>query len=143
MTTSSNGRKQIEISEGLELEAYKKDSVWTIGYGHTTGVKEFDVCTAAEADVWLTSDIKWAEKCVSTSVHIVLNQNQFDALVSFTFNLGVGNLLKSSVLDYTNKSNFPSAAKSFLLWNEVDGKFSQGVYNRRVRESKLFLTPVN
>ena len=87
----------------------------------------------------LETDLRESEISVSNLVRVGLNQNQFDALVSFTFNLGGGALRKSTLLRRLNASDFAGASKEFPKWNHIKGKESQGLTNRRLAEQKLFL----
>ena len=140
MPTSAKGRALIASFEGLRLEAYLDGrGIPTIGYGHTLGVKMGDTCTQEQADVWLASDLVNAQKCITGLVKVVITQNQYDALTSLAYNIGCGNFSKSTVLHELNACNIQLAADAFLLWSKVDGEFSQGLYNRRLAEQKLFL----
>ena len=91
MNTSEKGKNLIKNYEGLRLKAYRCPSnKLTIGYGHTANVKENDVITKEQAENYLTQDLKRFENAVNRLVKVSLTQNQFDALVSFAFNLGAG-----------------------------------------------------
>ena len=99
MKCSQEGLALIKKFEGCKLKAYKCSAgVWTIGYGHTAGVKEGDVISQPEADKLLEEDIAKFEDYVNDNVIVELNEGQFDALVAWTFNLGVGNLRSSTML---------------------------------------------
>ena len=99
MKISEEGISLIKRFEGCRLEAYKCSAeVLTIGYGHTGGVKEDDTISQPEADELLENDIAKFEEYVSDNVIVELKQYQFDALVAWTFNLGVGNLRSSTML---------------------------------------------
>jgi len=94
----------IKNAEGLKLKAYKDPvGIWTIGYGHIRNVKQGDVCTEEQADKWLREDIGEAVRAVDVLVNVPLTQQQYGALVSFTFNLGYGTLKNSSLLTALNK----------------------------------------
>ena len=98
MKASSKALELIKQLEGLRLKAYLcSGGVWTIGYGHTAGVKSGMVITKAQAEEFLLSDIAVFEKAVNDQ-NLDLTQNMFDALVSFTFNVGVGNFKRSTLL---------------------------------------------
>jgi lysozyme len=143
LQTSQNGIQMIEGFEGLRLNAYQDIvGVWTIGYGHTAGVRSGQVISQAQAESFLRSDIASSENGVNDLVHVPLNQNQFDALVSFAFNLGVGALAKSTLLQLLNKGDYKGASGQFDLWVHAGGKVIQGLVNRRNAEQKLFDTPV-
>lgn len=130
----------IKDFEGLRLEAYKCPAdVWTIGYGHTNKVKQGDVITAGEADVLLALDVQEAERAVNAYVDVDINQNQFDALVSFVYNLGAGNFKLSTLLRKLNEGDYLGAANEFERWNKAGGKVLNGLVRRRKAESNLFI----
>ena len=149
MVTSANGRTMIETFEGMRLEAYQDQrGIWTIGYGHTDPavVVEGLTCTQGEADAWLASDLFNAESAVTRFVKAPLNQNQFDALVSLTYNIGAGNFQQSTVLkrlNLTQPADYDGAAEAFLMWDKTNGETNAGLLNRRTAEKTLFLTPVD
>lgn len=142
MKTSQRGVDLIKHWEGLELEAYKPipEDPWTIGYGHTKGVQKNDVITEAQAEQFLREDLVVYEKCVASHCEVLLNQNEFDALVSFAFNLGCGNLKKSTLLKLLNAGNRDAAAEQFPRWNRAAGEVLAGLTKRRMAERSLFLT---
>ena len=135
----------IKSNEGLELKAYlpTPHDVLTIGYGHTKGVKAGQTVTKEQAEALLREDLKDAEAVVNSLVKVELNQNQFDALVSLVFNIGVGNFSKSSVLRFLNAGRYTDAADSFRLWNKQrqGSKMVElrGLTKRRKEERELFL----
>lgn len=142
METSRKGIALIKKFEGCKLTAYQDAvGVWTIGYGHTSGVKKGQKITEEEAEQLLKNDLKTFE----TGVNILIlarykfNQNEFDALVSFAFNLGFGNLEK---LTGKGKRNKGQIADAIPLYNKAGGKVLSGLTKRRKEEQKLFLTPV-
>jgi len=139
MTPSEACYDLIKKSEGLKLSAYL-DSVGipTIGYGHTKGVKLGDSCTEQEADAWLKEDIDATVKNINSVVASRLTQHQFDALVSLTYNIGVGNFDHSTLLKLLNSNEFDAAAEQFKRWDMAGGKVVQGLLNRREKEEKLF-----
>lgn len=143
MQISENGLAMIRYWEGCELDAYQDGGgLWTIGYGHTAGVCEGDVCTEEQASSWLASDaVSIAQDPVNSLVTVPLSQNQFDALCDFTYNLGQGNLASSTLLAMLNAGNYAGAQAQFPRWNMVDGEPSQGLTNRRNAEANLFGTP--
>ena len=143
MKTSESGRKLIAEHEGIKLSAYKCSAgVWTIGFGHTNGVTKDTRCTIEQAHEWLSDDLADAELAVRNLVKVPLNQNQFDALVSFTFNLGAGALSRSTLLKHLNAGNYSAAAGQFKLWNMAGGKPVLGLTRRRAAEADLFNKPV-
>jgi lysozyme len=130
----------IKQFEGLRLEAYKCPAdVWTIGYGHTNKVKQGDVITEGEADILLALDVQEAERAVSSYVDVDINQNQFDALVSFVYNLGAGNFKSSTLLKKLNQGDYLGAANEFHRWNKAGGKVLRGLVRRREAEANLFI----
>jgi len=142
LTTGANGLALIKDFEGLRLEKYQ-DVVgkWTIGYGHLILPTESfpQPITRAQAGDLLRKDLAVSEAGVNKWVSMVLTQNQFDALVSFTFNLGVGNLQSSTLLKLLNQGQLQSAADQFLRWNKAGGKEVAGLTRRRIAERSLFL----
>ena len=142
MTTSPSGRALIESFEGYRAEAYlpTPNDVPTIGYGHTHDVRLGDVCTRDQADAFLAEDLSAAELVIECKVTVPLNQNQFDALVSFVFNVGAGNFESSTLLRVLNMGNYSGAADELLRWNKQGGVVLQGLVNRREKERELFLT---
>ena len=137
MKTSEKGISLIKSFEGCRLTAYMCPAgIWTIGYGHTAGVTQGQTITQAQADRFLKSDLEKYEKYVNAT-GLVLNQNQFDALVSFTYNCGAGNLKKL----IANRT-LPEIAEAMLLYNKGGGKVLTGLVRRREAERKLFLEEV-
>jgi len=141
---SANGLALTERFEGLRLQAYQDSvGVWTIGYGHTSpDVHAGLTITENQARILLAADVAWAVACVNKSVTSTINQNQFDALVDFTFNLGCASLVQSTLLRLINASDFVAAAPQFLRWNKAGGKVLKGLTLRRQAEMDLFNTPV-
>lgn len=144
MKTSDAGRSLIKGHEGIRLEAYPDPGTggdpWTIGYGHTKGVRQGDTCDEAQADAWLIDDLADAEECVSTAVEVDLSQQQFDALVSFVFNVGCSAFRNSTLLRLLNQSNYDGAAQQFGRWNKAAGNVLAGLTRRRHDEANLFLS---
>ena len=139
MKIGTAGLDLIKEYEGLKLVAYL-DSVGvpTLGYGHIKGVKIGDRCTAAQAEEWLRADVQDAEACVNLGVTSTVNQNEFDALVSFVFNLGCGNFRKSTLLKKLNDSDYDGASLEFARWNRAGGLEIAGLTRRRQAEAELF-----
>ena len=143
MKISEKGLQLIKEFEGYEGKAYLCPAgVWTIGYGHTQGVEENDMCSVEEASEFLKKDVEKAERAVNELVKHELNQNQFDALVSFVFNLVRDRFRQSSLLKFLNSAHFPLAGGQFDRWVYADGKVMQGLVKRRAAEKKLFLEPM-
>ena len=130
----------IKEFEGCKLKAYKCPAdIWTIGYGHTDGVKEGDEITQQEADRLLANDVELFTTGVQRLVHSDINRNQLGALVSFSFNVGLGNLRHSTLLRMVNAGDFLGAANEFARWNKAGGKILSGLVRRREAERQLFL----
>jgi lysozyme len=141
---SAAGLELTKQFEGLQLKAYQDSvGVWTVGYGHTgTDVKPGLTITEAQASVLLAADVAWAVTCVNKSVTSEINQNQFDALVDFVFNLGCAAFGQSTLLKMVNASDFADAAGQFGRWNKADGKVLPGLTKRRAAEAALFQQPI-
>ena len=140
MKTSPAGRALVRQFEDCRLQAYRCPAgIPTIGVGHTRGVKMGDRCTAQQADLWLTEDLAEAEADVAQVVKMALAQPQFDALVSFTFNLGGRALAESTLLILLNKGNAKAAAEQFDRWVYSKGEKLAGLVRRRAAEKALFL----
>lgn len=143
MNVSKNGVKLIAGFEGCVLHAYEDAvGVLTIGYGHTAGVKKGDVITQKEADDMLNAEVQRFGDQVEKLIHVPINQNQFDAITSLAYNVGIGNLSKSTLLELVNKKHFTDAKKEFAKWNKAGGHVLAGLVKRRAKESELFGTPV-
>lgn len=144
MNISANGVKLIQQFEGLRLKAYQDAvGVWTIGYGHTgPDVTPGLVISQAQADALLARDLNRFETGVTRLVSVPLNQNQFDALLSFSYNLGLGSLQNSTLLRLLNQRDYAGAAAQFPRWNKAGGKVLPGLTRRRAAEQALFLQPV-
>lgn len=141
MQTSQVGIDAIKDFEGVRLKAYDDGvGVWTIGVGHTAGVKRGDVITMAQVDEFLRSDLKDAEDAVNNSVKVPLTQGQFDSLVSFVFNLGAGAFRGSTLLKKLNAGDYVGAGDEFLKWNKAGGRVMAGLVKRRAAERTMFLT---
>lgn len=113
--------------------------VWTIYAGCTEGVKPGMVVTEDEGEAMFRTELAKFEKAVERLVTCNMTQCQFDALVSFAYNVGVGGLSKSSVLRHFNRGNVEAAAKAFHLWNKGGGRVLAGLVRRRAAEAALFL----
>lgn len=140
MNVSSDGLDLIRSYESLRLKAYlpTPNDVWTLGYGHTKGVKEGDTCTEEQALEWLREDCSDAEKCIETHVHVPLAQNEFDALVSLIFNIGCGAFRASTMLRLLNARDYEGCRDQFQRWNRQAGKELAGLTRRRAQESRMF-----
>jgi len=136
--------KADEDATGPALIAFLPTSndVWTIGWGHTQGVCEGMTCTLEQAEVWFQADMAWAQNAVLASVTVPLNQNQFDALVSFTENEGPTAFEESTLLRLLNAGDYGAAAAQFPRWVYQSGQILPGLVTRRSQEAALFNTPV-
>ncbi len=149
MKISENGIALLKKFEGLELEAYQDIAgIWTIGYGHTgDDVKPGMTITEREAEAILRRDLKPREDAVERLVSVPLNQNEFDALVSFVYNVGVSAFQGSTARKRLNRGDRMGAADALTWWNKatVGGVLREvlGLTRRRAAEKALFLTPVD
>lgn len=145
MKTSKNGINLLKKHEGLRLTAYTcQAGVLTIGYGHTgKDVIKGMTITESTAEKLLADDIKWAENAVNAHVKSPINQNQFDALVSFCFNVGASAFKGSTLLSYINKDpKHPNIYTEFLRWIYAGKKESSGLRSRRESEANLYLKKI-
>lgn len=139
MRTSQQGLDLIKSFEGLRLSAYKCPAdVWTIGYGTTAGVKPGQRITEQQAEELLRKDAAQVEAQVLRTIKVPLTQGQFDALVSFTYNLGAGNLADSTLVRLLNAGDYMGAAAQFDRWNKAGGKVLKGLVTRRAAERAMF-----
>lgn len=138
MNISQKGIDLIKKYEGCHLAAYLCPAgIWTIGYGHTAGVKKGMIITEEKAEEYLRKDCESSEKAVN-ALGRNLNQNQFDALVSFTFNCGAGNLKT-----LCHNRTLGTISEKILLYNKAGGKILNGLVKRRKEEQALFLSPMD
>ena len=139
MKISQEGLSLIKKFEGCELEAYKcAAGVWTIGYGSTNDVKEGMEISQERADMLLIEDVEVFEEAVNNLVEVDLEQNQFDALISWTFNLGPTNLKNSTLLKVLNNKDYEGVPAQIKRWNKAGGKVLEGLTRRREAEALLF-----
>ena len=127
---------------GKDVLGRKKYDIPTIGYGCTKDVEMGMVWTEAEAEAALRREIAKFEEAVNRLVTVSVNQNESDALILFAYNLGEGNLAKSTLLKKLNKGNRAGAAQEFMKWTRAQGVVMPGLVARRTREAALFLKPV-
>jgi lysozyme len=143
LSGTPTGIRDVELikeSEGLRLEAYlpTPNDVYTIGYGHTKTAEKGMVITLAGAEALLLHDLEWVETAIDTYVQVPLNQNQYDALASFIYNVGGTAFRKSTMLRLLNASDYEGAAGQFPRWNKQKGKVLNGLTTRRQKEQTLF-----
>jgi len=141
MKISAAGIELLKQFEGCRLTAYQDSvGVWTIGFGTTAGVKEGQTISQVKAEEYLRFDLAIFEKAVTESLKVPVNQNQFDALVSFTYNVGVSAFRSSTLLNLINeKTDKKVVAAEFSKWVKAGNQTLPGLVSRRKAESELFL----
>jgi len=136
---SKKGIDLIKTFEGFRNNAYQDSAgIWTIGYGHTLTARQGMTITRTQGEELLRQDLKRFEKAVRDRVTVPLTQNQFDALVSLAFNIGVGAFTGSTLLKRLNQGDYPGAANEFKRWVHAGGRRLKGLVNRREKEELLF-----
>ena len=146
MHISDEGLELIKHFEGCPTDdegnvvAYQDAvDVWTIGYGHTKDVQEGDKWTKEKADFMLWRELEDEyEDYINNYVHVPLNQQQFDALCSWVYNLGPANLKKSTLLRKLNNGEYEETSNQIKRWNKAGGKVLEGLVRRREAEALLF-----
>ncbi|MCQ2232053.1 MAG: lysozyme [Paludibacteraceae bacterium] len=141
-STSKKGKDLIKSFESLKLTSYLcPTGHWTIGWGHTANVREGQTITEKQAETLFLNDLKVFEDGVNRLVNKQLTQNQFDALVSFAFNLGLNNLKKSTLLKLVNENpNNPDIRTEFAKWRLGNGVVLPGLVRRREEEANLYFS---
>lgn len=156
-TLDTFGYKLIQQFEGLKLKAYKDSvGIWTIGYGNITyldgtKVEKGDEITREQADLMFKQTANKFALDVAVLIEVCLTQNQFNALVSLAYNIGIGKkatskmpasgFISSTLLKKVNKNpNDESIADEFLRWKYAGGKVIQGLLNRRIKESEVYFS---
>ncbi|MCT4705186.1 lysozyme [Enterobacteriaceae bacterium H16N7] len=143
-TIATPGLNLIKHFEGLRLTTYKDIvGIATIGYGHVEhplppGGKR--TISEQQADQILKEDLQRFERAVNSMLTVEVTQNQFDALISFSFNLGSQSLKNSTLLRKLNAGNAKEAANEFMRWNRAGGKEVSGLTRRREAERQLFIS---
>ena len=141
MILSARGMDMLKRFEGFRNVAYPDvGGVLTIGYGRTAGVTAGERCTLSQAADWLFSDAAIYEVAVNRNVSVPITQNQFDALVSFAFNIGVGAFEESTLLRKLNDKDYDGASLEFLKWTRA-GNDPSALLPRRSQERTLFDAP--
>lgn len=126
--------------EGFRAAAYQdQPGVWAIGYGTTRGVRPGMRISREQAEKLLREDIRAFAACLQRNVKAPLSQSQYNALLSFVYNLGCGALARSTLLRKLNAGNYAGAAEEFRRWVYAGGKKSKGLVRRRKAERELFL----
>lgn len=130
----------IEEFEGRKLEAYKCSAgVFTIGVGHTKDVKKGDVITNEEVTRLFHLDLHSHARGLAPAIKVPVTKNQFIALLSLAFNIGVANARNSDTVAFLNKHEYQNSADAFMNWRKAGGKVSNGLIRRRSAERELFL----
>lgn len=134
---SSRGIALIKKWESCRLQAYDDGTgTWTIGWGHTAGVKQGDTCTQEQADAWLAQEVVTYNNAVRAyHAQYIWTQNEEDALTSFSYNLGTGSIAQVTANGTRSKSVI---AEKMLLYVNAGGKYMEGLANRRKEEVALF-----
>lgn len=142
MRCNQDGLNIIKDFEGCRLHSYQDgNDILTIGFGHTRDVQPNQWITQEQADILLGEDIDDTETQINKLLHKDLNDNQYSAIVSFTFNIGCGNLAHSTALSCINAGLFGQVPAALAMWNKVDGVVSNGLVRRRGAECILWNTP--
>lgn len=140
ITASEKAYSLIRNFEGLRLKAYKCSAgKYTIGYGHTNRVKSWERITPEYAEELLKRDIESIEKELSAIISVDLNQNQMDAIISFVFNVGVGNFRSSTLYRRIQAKRFDDVPNQMKRWIYCRNKILNGLVKRREVEAKLFM----
>lgn len=142
MKPSQKALDLIKKYEGFRSEAYLCPAgVWTVGYGTTEGVTRGVKITREFAEKLLQEDLEARGKALLEEVFVPINQNQFDALLSFVYNVGIGAFRRSTLRKLVNSKRFEEAAREFLKWNKAGGRVLPGLTTRRQEEMALFKSP--
>lgn len=140
MRTSTRGISLIKEFEGFRAQAYRDPvGIITIGFGFTKGVQLGNTITMAEADQRLRQELVEYERAVDAAALGVITQAQFDALVSFAWNVGIKGMAGSSVIKAHLRKDYQAASRAFGLWNKAGGKVWPGLTRRRAAEAALYL----
>lgn len=141
MTHSQQATEFIKQFEGFSPATYQDQrGIWTIGYGHTSGVKEGDLCTPTQATAWLNEDIGWVDSVLAHRCETIpLTQDQYDALTSFIYNIGSGSFESSTTYKRLLQHDYIGAANAMLLWNKIGNTVNAGLNRRRMAEHDMFM----
>jgi lysozyme len=145
MTHTDELRNFVAGWETLALKAYaateheRQRGIWTIGYGHTTGVRAGDTCTPEQADEWLDEDLIECADELLPYIERDPAQNEFDALLSLAFNCGPHAIGRSGLLARYNDGQDAEVVKRWVMWNKQAGRVLRGLVNRRQAELRIFL----
>lgn len=140
MNISNNGMQFICRWEGVRYEAYQDTGgVWTLGYGHTRGVRSGQRCSEEDAQAFLRSDLQSVETALAQKVTVPISQGQYDALASFVFNIGTSAFSQSTLLNKLQQRDYAGAAGEFPRWCHDNGRVINGLLARREAEQAMFL----
>ncbi len=141
-TCNAAGQKLLRAYEGLRLTAYRCPAgLWTIGYGHTVTTRPGMTITEAQAEQLLASDLHRYEEAVRSLIRVPLGDNQFSALVCFTFNVGISALGASALCRNLNRGWYDQVPAQLKRWNKGGGRILPGLVRRRTAEAALWLAP--
>lgn len=146
MKIGNKGISLIKEFEGLRLRAYDDGigvqtiGIGTIRYPNGVKVKKGDVITEEQAEQFLRHDLNTFEKVINEVIKVPITQNQYDAIVSLTYNIGATAFSRSTLLKKLNNKDYKGAADQFLVWNKAGGKVMRGLVRRREAERQLFLS---
>jgi GH24 family phage-related lysozyme (muramidase) len=142
-TTNQAGLDLIKSFEGLHLKSYLCPAkVWTIGWGSTgSDIGPNMTWTQEQAEARLRADLETFEKAIEAAISVPVTDNQFSAIVSLAYNVGINAVRKSTLLKLLNSKDYQGAADQFLRWNKAGGKELAGLTRRRNAERSLFLGP--
>jgi len=139
LSLDEEGLNLIKKWEGLRLEAYLcSANVWTIGYGHTRTAKPGMKITEKRANELLREDVRKFENLINRIVTVPLTQNQFNALVSWAFNVGEGAVRNSTLIRKLNSGDYDAVPAELMRWNKINGQVNRGLTNRRAAEVGLW-----
>ena len=139
MNISEEGKALIKKFEGCELKAYRCPvGKLTLGFGHVKGVKEGDEWTKEKAEAMLDKELKEYEGYINDLVNVQLNQNQFDALVAWIYNLGPTNFRTSTLRKKLTPETMHEVPREIRRWNKANGEVLKGLVRRREAEALLF-----
>lgn len=140
MRINEAGKDLIKSFESCRLRAYRDAvGVWTVGWGHTIGVRPGLVITQEQADKLFDLDIAIFERSITAALNgVPTTENQFSAMVSLAYNIGTGAFIKSTVIRQHRNGNYRLAAAAFMLWVKAGGRTLRGLVRRRAAESRLY-----
>lgn len=139
MTLTKSGIDLIKNFESCKLTCYKDiRGLNTIGWGHRTDLPVGAVISQQEADDLLSSDLQRFSDGVRKALTRPVTDNQFSAMTSLAFNIGLGSFEKSTLLEYVDRGDFTAASSEFLKWDHANGQVMPGILRRRLAEQALF-----